>query len=250
MTYPQSKLSTFFTELVCIALGLMLSLMWIIIKTIGDYKHFSFDLFYTVTNGCQFQTTKIISQTNLDPELNIAVTLSAVVIIEMVAAVIVLNIAYYKARVQIRGQQVLPLGKRIITLTLIYVITIIVSFPLCVLEEYINWNKSEIFLAIWFPLLNQCNLFVLYAASTDSCMCQQRKNTQATDDTDEINQTNPSSHPLDQPSHTTFPIPYTGGFTDITEKYIIRSSGVNYNNTGEMSPLLRPGRQESSTYSV
>ena len=174
MTYPQSKLSTFFTELVCIALGLMLSLMWISIKTISGYKHFSFDLFYTVTSGCQFQTTKIISQTNLDPELNIAVTLSAVVIIEMVAAVIVLNIAYYKAHVQVRGQQVLPLGKRTIT---IYIITIIVSFPLCVLEEYINRNESEIFLAIWFPLLNQCNLFILYAASTDSCTCQQRKNT-------------------------------------------------------------------------
>ena len=250
MTYPQSKLSTFFTELVCITLGLLLSLMWIPVNTIGDCKHFSFDIYYTVyASGCQ-DNRIIIS----DPESIIAVSVSAVVILEMVAAVIVLNIAHCKVRLQVRGQQVLALERRthiiVIAIALIYIIGITVSFPFCLLEDDIsvNWNKSEIFLAIWFPLLNQCNLFILYVASirtTNHPLCLQRKKAQSTALSDKKHLTNPSSHPLNQPSHTTFPIRYTGGFTNITE-----TSGVycdDTSSTGEMIPLLRAGKHESST---
>ena len=136
---------------------------------------------------------------------------------------------------------------------LIYVIGITVSFPLCLLEERINWNASEIFLAIWFPILNQCNLFILYVASiritNHPLFCLQRKKFQAPDHTDKKHLTNPSSHPFNQPTHTTFPIPYTGGFTDIT-----RTSGVYCDDansiTEEVMPLLKAGKFESPTYST
>ena len=182
-------------------------------------------------------------------------------IIETVAAVIVLNIAHSKVCLHVRGQHVLALKRRthliVAAVALIYVIGITVSFPLCLLETYnnidIDWNKSEIFLAIWFPLLNQCNLFILYVASIRTTnhplFYLQRKKAQATDHTDKKHLTNPSSHPLNQPSHTTFPICYTGGFTDITETSGVYCDDTCTSSNGEVTPLLRAGRHESSKYS-
>ena len=48
------------------------------------------------------------------------------------------------------------------------------------------------------------------------------------------NQTNPSSHPFDQPSHTYFSVPYTGAFTHV-------ASDEHYQSTGEQTPLLISG---------
>ncbi|MCG8620888.1 MAG: hypothetical protein MJE68_02650, partial [Proteobacteria bacterium] len=77
---------------------------------------------------------------------------------EMVIAVIVLNVAHRRVRLQISGQQVLALEQKthviVIAVALFYVVGIAVSLPLCLLEVYegIDWNASEIFLAMWFPI--------------------------------------------------------------------------------------------------
>ena len=246
MRHPQSKLSTFITELVCFAFGVLFSLMWLPANTAINFKHFSFDMFYTVyASGCQANEIS-------DTESVIAVVLSAAIITEMVVAVIVLNFAHRRVRLQVRGQQVLALERKthiiVTAVALIYVIGITVSFPLCLLEERINWNASEIFLAIWFPILNQCNLFILYVASIRTTnhplFCLQRKKFQAPDRTDKKHLTNPSSHPFNQPTHTTFPIPYTGGFTDITRTSGVYSDDAS-SNTEEVIPLLTAGMFES-----
>ena len=256
MRHPRFiKWSNFITELVCLVIGVMFSLIWLPANTAIEFKHFSFDVFYTVyASGCQANDI-ILS----DAESVIAVALSAVIIGEMVVAVIVLNVAHHRVRLQVSGQQVLALERKthviVIAVAVFYVVGIAVSFPLCLLEVYdhedINWNASEIFLAIWFPILNQCNLFVLYVASirtTDHPLfCLQRKKPRASDHTDK---TNPSSHPFSQPTHTTFHPPYTNGFS--TE--IIQTSGVysddSSGNTEEMTPLLKAGRFEPPTYSA
>ena len=83
MRHPQPKLSTFITELVSFLLGVLFSLLWLPANTAIDFKHFSFDMFYTVyASGCQ--ANKIS-----DVESVIAVALSAVIITEMVVAMIV-----------------------------------------------------------------------------------------------------------------------------------------------------------------
>ena len=51
------------------------------------------------------------------------------------------------------------------------------------------------------------------------------------------NQTNPPSNPLNQPSHTHFSIPYTGGFTQVTV-----NSDKHYRCTEEYTPLMRSGK--------
>ena len=213
VTHLHSKLSTMFTELACITLGLLFCLMWIPVYIIGDYIQFSFDMFYTTyANGCM----------NLDIQsIDAIVALSAVIIGEMFAAVVVLNIAHYKVRSQVRGQQVLALERRILLIVfltaLIYIIEVGVSFPLCLAEEHIStdWYNSKVFLAIWSPILNECNLWILYIASVRTtnqplfCNCfhvQRKKAQQAADNTDTQYQTNPSSHPFNQPSHTTYPL--------------------------------------------
>ena len=229
--------------------------MWLPANIIDDFKHFSFDVFYTVyamPSGC-------LATTITDKEPAIAVALSAVIICEMVAAVVVLNIAHCKVRSQVRGQQVLALERKthiiVTAVALIYVIGITVSFPLFLLEQHnnINWNASEIFLAIWFPVLNQCNLFILYVASIQTMnhplFCLQRKKPQTMTQTDKRHQTNPSSHPFDQPTHTTFPIPYTNAFTDITRTSGIYSDDGN-SSAGEAMPLLKVERLNSSSYSA
>ena len=254
MRHPQSKPSTFITDLVCFVLAVLFSLIpWLPANFAAGFKHFSFDVFYTVyASGCQ---TNNIS----DVESVIAVAVSAVIIIEMFVAVTVLNIVHRRVRLQIRGQQVLALERRthviVIAVALIYAIGIILSFPFCLLEveEHIDWNASEIFLAIWFPILNQCNLFVMYVASVRTTnhplFCLQRKKPQASDRTDKRHLTNPSSHPFSQPTHTTWHQPYTNGFTKITE-----TSGVYCDNTSsnteEMQSLLKAGKFEPPTYSA
>jgi hypothetical protein len=45
------------------------------------------------------------------------------------------------------------------------------------------------------------------------------------------NQTNPTSHPLNQPSHTYFSVPYTGAFTQV-------ASDEHYPCIGEHTPLM------------
>jgi hypothetical protein len=45
------------------------------------------------------------------------------------------------------------------------------------------------------------------------------------------NQTNPTSRPLNQPSHTYFSIPYTGAFTQV-------ASDEHYQSIGEHTPLI------------
>jgi hypothetical protein len=227
--------------------------MWLPANTAVEFKHFSFDVFYTVyASGCQ---ANIIS----DVESEIAVALSAVIIGEMVVAVIVLNVAHRRVRLQVRGQQVLALERKthiiVTAVALIYVVGIAVSLPLCLLEfrEHINWNASEIFLAIWFPILNQCNLFILYVASirtTDHALfCLQRKTPRASDRMEKTHLTNPTSHPFSQPTHTTWHSPYTNAFTEITN-----TSGVYCDDTSssaeEMSPLLKAGKFESPIYSA
>ena len=90
------------TELTCTMLGLVLSLMWIPFN-IMKQKHFSFDAFYTVhATGCLSDTESTITQ----------VAVSLVIIIEMVVAVIILNVAHYKIRLQVRGQQILMLERK------------------------------------------------------------------------------------------------------------------------------------------
>ena len=252
MKHPRSKSSTFIIELMCIVLGILFSLMWLPANTIDDFKHFSFDVFYTIyASGSQATTIS-------DKESVIAVALSAVIISEMVTAVVVLNIAHCKVRLQVRGQQVLALERKthiiVTAVALIYVIGIAVSISLCLLEEHVDWDVNERrFLAVWFPVLNQCNLLILYVASIRTTnhplFCLQRKKPRATDRTDKKHVTNPSSHPFDQPTHTTFPVPYTGEFTNITG-----TSGVycddTTSNTEEMTPLLKAGKFESPTYSA
>lgn len=254
MRHPRSKSSTFIVELVCFVLGILFSLIWLPANTAINFKHFSFDVFYTVyASGCK--ATHIS-----DVESVIAVALSAVIIGEMVVAVIVLNIAHHRVRLRVRGEQVLALERKthiiVTAVALIYLVGIAVSFPLCLLEfeERINWSASEIFLAIWFPILNQCNLFILYVASIRTTnhplFCLQRMKDRASDRTDKNDLTNPSSHPFVQPTHTTFPIPYTGGFnTEISSQ----TSGVycddTSTNTEEMS-LLKAGKFELPTYST
>ena len=44
--------------------------------------------------------------------------------------------------------------------------------------------------------------------------------------------TNPTSHPVNRPSYTHFSVPYTGGFTQITD-------GAQGENEGEESPLIK-----------
>ena len=189
------------------------------INTAIEFKHFSFDVFYTVyAGGCQANNI-------LDVKSVIAVALSAVIIGEMIVAVIVLNVTHCRVHLQIRGQQVLALERKthviVTAVALFYVVGIAVSFPLCLLD--IDWNTSEIliFLAVWFPILNQCNLFILYVASirtTDHPLfCLQRKKSRALDHTDKKHLTNPSSHPLSQPTHTTWHPPYTNGFMEIAQ---------------------------------
>ena len=103
MKHPQCKSSNFITELVCLVIGVVFSLMWLPANTAIEFKHFSFDVFYTVyASGCQANNIS-------DIESVIAVVLSAVIIGEMVVAVIVLNVAHRRVHLQIRGQQVLAL---------------------------------------------------------------------------------------------------------------------------------------------
>ena len=79
------------TEFICTILGLVLSLMWIPFN-ITKQKNFSFDTFYTV------HATRC-SDSSSDAESTIAqVAVSLVFIIEMVIAVIILNVAHYKIR--------------------------------------------------------------------------------------------------------------------------------------------------------
>ena len=177
----------------------------------------------------------------------------------MVVAVIVLNVAHCRVHLQIRGQQVLALERKthviVTAVALFYVVGIAVSFPLCLSKVYedIDWNASEIFLAIWFPILNQCNLFILYIASirtTDHPLfCLQRKKPQASDHTDKKHLTNPSSHPFSQPTHTTWEVPYTNGFTEITQTSGVYSDDTS-GSTQEMIPLLKAGRFEPLIYSA
>ena len=258
-----TKSSNFITELVCFVIGVVFSLIWLPANTAIEFKHFSFDMFYTVfyASGCQandiFGVKPVIA----------AVALSAIIIGEMVVAVIVLNVAHRRVRLQISGQQVLALERKthviVIAVAVFYVVGIAISFPLCLLEVYdyedIDWNASEIFLAIWFPILNQCNLFILYVASirtTDHplfCNCLQRKKPRVSDHTDKKHLTNPSSHPFSQPTHTTWHPPYTNGFTEITQT---KFNGVHSDDssgsasTEEMVPLLKAGKFESHTYSA
>ena len=127
--------------------------MWLPANTAIEFKHFSFDVFYTVyASGCQANDILILS----DAESVIAVALSAVIISEMVVAVIVLNVAHHRVHLQVSGQQVLALERKthiiIIAVAVFYVVGIAISFPLCLVEVYdhkdINWNGSEIFLAV------------------------------------------------------------------------------------------------------
>ena len=177
----------------------------------------SIDAFYTVyATGCY--------NSSLDTDSTIAqVVVSLVVIIEMVVAVIILNVAHYKIRLQVRGQQILMLEWKIhiivIAVALIYATEVTVSFGLTNSDQ----NKVTVFFAIWFPLLSECNLFILCIAlirtTNNPLFCLQRKKAQWTYQTmnTEHYQTNPTSHPLNQPSYTmSFSAPYTNAFTQIT----------------------------------
>lgn len=231
--YPPSKSYTVTTELTCIILGLVLSLIWVPFNTTSN-SHLSFDTFYTVhASGCfiEYDMKSAIAQ----------VCVALVIICEMVIAVIILNVAHCKIRLHVKGQQVLPLERKthiiVTAVALIYAVGITVSFGLI----YVKRIEATIALAVWFPVLNQCNLIVLYVTSirttNNALFCLQRKKNHWNRETlnTEHHKTNPTSHPLNQPSHTTFSPPYTNGFTHISETPVIPcdDSGV-----GEMIPLL------------
>lgn len=234
----QPKQYTILTETVCVVVALAFSLVWVIFNVTLN-KHFSFDVFYTTqASGLSF------NHTHSDKESIAAQAgVSAVIIGEMVVAVTVLNVAHWKIRRHVRGDKVLALERKthiiVIAVALIYVVGLTLSFGLEQLTT--ESNGVTIFFALCFPLLNQCNLFILFVTSiwttNHPLFCLQRKNIQS-HQTD-LQQTNPSSHPFEQPSHTTFHPPYTGAFTTITDTSgVYCEESVTSSNIDESTPLL------------
>ena len=248
--YPPSKLYTFVTEFACTMLGLVLSLIWVIFNITWE-THFSFDTFYTV-HATEESTKKLCaleSESSSEWQLIIAqVVVSAVIISEMVVAVLILNMAHCKIRLHVKGEQILAFERKTHIIVTAVALVYVVGLPLSLGLIYVKQNNVIIFFALWFPLLNQCNLVVLYVASirttNNPLFCLQRKrrgHSQQTVNTD-LHHTNPTSHPLVQPSHTTFSLPYTGAFTSITD-----TSGVYCDST---ATYYRSGCEEESSLLV
>ena len=241
--YPPSKRYTVLTELGCVGLGLVLSLILVPFNAILN-MHLSFDALYTV------HATRCSVESDIN-SVSVQVSVAVVIISEMVVAVIVLNVAHCKIRLHVKGQKVLQLERKthviVIVVALIYAIGIPVSFGL----TYIKEEYAMILLAFWFPLLNQCNVITLCVTSirttNDPFSCLQRKNEHWNRQNTVHHKTNPTSHPLNQPSHTTFKPPYTDAFTSHDSNV---ASGVSQDSgVGEMSPLLVAGRHHFTRFS-
>jgi hypothetical protein len=91
-------------------------------------------------------------------------------------------------------------------------------------------------LVLFIPSVFQTLLSIRHQNCQNICKicCKPRPQEQSyySMDTDsKENQTNPSSHPLNQPSHTYFSVPYTGAFTQVT-------SDEHYPCIGEHTPLI------------
>ena len=243
--YPPSKMYTFVTELVCITIGLVVSLIWLIFNFELN-NHYSFDTFYTVHAIAANSNETCQPESDLDMVSFAAqAAVSSVIIVEMIVAVILLNVAHCKIRLHVRGQQVLSLERRTHLVVIAVAIIYVVSVPLLFVLSYKDKVEESVLviLAIWFPIINECSLFILYITSIRTMnhplFCLQRKKTRVSNQrvNAELSQTNPSSHPLDQPSHTTFEIQYTDGFTTISDTSGV--CGTDSSSVSESTPLVK-----------
>ena len=100
------------------------------------------------------------------------------------------------------------------------------------LSDGVHGFGGVVFPLIYFvPIMFQLFLSIWLAGGCNHCCTASHRRHYMDMDRSE-NATNPTSHPINQPSHTYFSVPYTGAFTQET------SSGHFETKKGEERPLI------------
>ena len=221
ITGSQLKLNSYFVESVCVAVAFILPLtfLW------SPFLHNGFGLggFY-----CWIKDTDI-NCSNDYTDLIIMYSVSEVISVEMLMASCFMFVVYCRMQTQVKQHYINSLIQKTCFLVSLHavgfaIVTVAFSvvFYLLVGNVFVP-NQSLMFsVGTIFPIFYEFALIVLFIVSMRTSKIQNRRQRLHAVHTKNL-QTRPSKSsfvPTTQPSNTTFTVPYTGAFTDITTESV------------------------------
>ena len=229
-------------EFLCICLTIVapVTYIWIPIR----------DKYYAVDNCENVSPTTLPSKAY---EVGLVLyTIAAAMYLEILLVCIAMCSLFCFLRRRLRNRQLANLLKNLLYYTVCNMVLVIftVLFTIACYYFYLKYPLPSLSAAITyvsnvgtpFVTLVFAVMLLPLAVRSESCkcmcnnfciiMCRRRQQMDLNANESQNEQTNPSSHPMNQPSHTYFSIPYTGEFTQVS---------VNdcSEDEGERTPLIK-----------